>query len=124
MPSSDKNYVELLKIHPEIQKQSKTPEIGDRMPYRPLNLNNNVALKEMITRLAEPTCNLIGKDHIKSLYYFCGGECSNLENTKEKIFLEWKCCKSEILLFTALCNWRETNADWKLENDCCKIFDI
>lgn len=81
-----KNYVELLKIHPEIQKQSKTPKIGDRMPYRPLNLNNNVALKEMITRLAEPTCNLIGKNHIKSLYYFCGGECSNLENTKEKIF--------------------------------------
>ncbi len=81
-----RDYKELLKIHPEMQKQPKMQETGDRMPHRPLNFQNNAELKEMIARLAEPPCNFIEKNHIKSLYYFCGGECGNSENTKEKIF--------------------------------------
>lgn len=81
-----KDYEELLKICPGMQKQSKMQETGDRMPHKPLNFENNAELKGMIARLAEPACNFIEKDHIKSLYYFCGGECSNVENMKEKIF--------------------------------------
>lgn len=83
-----KDYEDLLNIYPEIPQQQrlKNQEINDRMPYTPLDFENNAKLKEMITRLAEPTCNLIEKNQIKSLYYFCGGECSNSENTKEKIF--------------------------------------
>lgn len=81
-----KDYEELLKIRPEMQKRPKMQETGDRMPHRPLNFQNNAELKEMIARLAYPTCNLIERNHIKPLYYFCGGECGNSENTKEKIF--------------------------------------
>ena len=81
-----KYYEELLKNYHERQNQSNTQETSDRMPYKPLNFKNNAELKEMVTRLAEPTCNLIDNHSIKPLYYFCGGECGNFENTTKKIF--------------------------------------